>query len=106
MATARPRRGISRVRFGVIIPAAAHRNERGSAMLELRPTREHSNKALPPASLEARICTYECTFCARCVNTVLQKFARIAEAASFPGRYSREAPGQVATRTLSSSCSR
>jgi hypothetical protein len=27
-------------------------------MLELRPTCEHCNKALPPNSLEARICTY------------------------------------------------
>ena len=41
-------------------------------MLELRPTCEHCNKALPPASLEARICSYECTFCAACVETVLQ----------------------------------
>ena len=40
-------------------------------MLELRPTCEHCNKPLPPASLEARICTYECTFCAACVDTVL-----------------------------------
>ena len=40
-------------------------------MLELRPTCEHCNKALPPASLDARICTYECTFCAPCVDDVL-----------------------------------
>src|SRR4030081_3478578 len=40
-------------------------------MLELRPTCEHCNKALPPASLEARICSYECTFCAACVDEVL-----------------------------------
>ena len=40
-------------------------------MLELRPTCEHCNKALPPDSLEARICTYECTFCATCVDRVL-----------------------------------
>jgi hypothetical protein len=40
-------------------------------MLELRPTCEHCNKALPPSSLEARICTYECTFCAACVESVL-----------------------------------
>jgi hypothetical protein len=40
-------------------------------MLELRPTCEHCNKALAPNSLEARICTYECTFCATCVETVL-----------------------------------
>ena len=40
-------------------------------MLELRPTCEHCNKALPPASLEARICSFECTFCATCVDTLL-----------------------------------
>ncbi len=40
-------------------------------MLELRPTCEHCNKALPPASLEARICSFECTFCAGCVGSVL-----------------------------------
>ena len=40
-------------------------------MLELRPTCEHCNRALPPASAEARICSYECTFCARCVDAVL-----------------------------------
>ena len=41
-------------------------------MLELRPSCEHCNKALPPDSLEARICSFECTFCAKCVETVLQ----------------------------------
>ena len=35
--------------------------------MELRPTCEHCSKALPPDSLEVRICTYECTFCATCV---------------------------------------
>jgi uncharacterized protein len=40
-------------------------------MLELRPTCEHCNKALPPDSLDARICTYECTFCATCVDSIL-----------------------------------
>ncbi len=40
-------------------------------MLELRPSCEHCAKALPPASLEARICSYECTFCAACVDAVL-----------------------------------
>ena len=40
-------------------------------MLELRPTCEHCNKALPPSSQEARICSYECTFCAVCVVVVL-----------------------------------
>src|SRR6185295_19300557 len=41
-------------------------------MLELRPTCENCNKALPPDSLEARICTYECTFCVACVDNVLE----------------------------------
>jgi hypothetical protein len=41
-------------------------------MLELRPTCEHCNQALPPASLEARICSFECTFCEACVAGVLQ----------------------------------
>jgi uncharacterized protein len=40
-------------------------------MLELRPTCEHCNIALPPASSDARICSYECTFCATCVDSVL-----------------------------------
>lgn len=40
-------------------------------MLELRPTCEHCNKALPPAALDARICSFECTFCAACVDGLL-----------------------------------
>ena len=36
--------------------------------LELRPTCEHCNKALPASSIEARICSFECTFCAACVE--------------------------------------
>ena len=40
-------------------------------MLELRPTCENCNKALPPNSVEARICSYECTFCAACAEILL-----------------------------------
>lgn len=40
-------------------------------MLELRPTCEHCNTALPPESIDARICSFECTFCADCVEAVL-----------------------------------
>lgn len=40
-------------------------------MLELRPTCENCNRPLPPASTEARICSYECTFCADCADGVL-----------------------------------
>lgn len=40
-------------------------------MLELRPSCEHCNTPLPPDSTEARICSFECTFCAACVDGVL-----------------------------------
>ena len=39
--------------------------------LELRPTCENCNKSLPPDSIEARICTFECTFCVTCVDEIL-----------------------------------
>jgi hypothetical protein len=41
-------------------------------MLELRPNCEYCDKDLPPAATDARICTYECTFCADCVDRVLR----------------------------------
>lgn len=37
-------------------------------MLELRPNCECCDRDLPPESLEARICTFECTFCADCAE--------------------------------------
>ena len=40
-------------------------------MLQLRPNCENCNKPLPPASTEAMICSFECTFCQSCVDTVL-----------------------------------
>ena len=40
-------------------------------MLELRPTCENCNTALPPDCPATRICSYECTFCAACVEGVL-----------------------------------
>ena len=40
-------------------------------MLELRPNCECCDLDLPPASVNARICTFECTFCAACAETVL-----------------------------------
>ena len=36
-------------------------------MLQLRPNCECCNIDLPPDSLAARICSFECTFCATCV---------------------------------------
>ena len=40
-------------------------------MLELRPNCELCDKDLPPGAADARICSYECTFCSSCVDTVL-----------------------------------
>jgi len=39
--------------------------------LELRPNCEYCDKDLPPDAPDARICTYECIFCADCVDTKL-----------------------------------
>ena len=40
-------------------------------MLELRPNCECCDRDLPPDSVAAMICTYECTFCADCVENRL-----------------------------------
>jgi hypothetical protein len=40
-------------------------------MLELRPNCEYCDKDLPADATGARICSYECTFCAECVDKVL-----------------------------------
>ena len=40
-------------------------------MLELRPTCENCNRALPPETTDAVICTFECTFCRDCADGVL-----------------------------------
>jgi hypothetical protein len=40
-------------------------------MLDLRPNCECCDRDLPPDSPDARICTFECTFCADCVERVL-----------------------------------
>jgi uncharacterized protein len=39
--------------------------------LQLRPNCEYCDKDLPPNATDARICTFECTFCADCVETKL-----------------------------------
>jgi uncharacterized protein len=41
-------------------------------VLALRPTCECCDTDLPPDSADARICTYECTFCAGCVEDCLK----------------------------------
>jgi hypothetical protein len=40
-------------------------------MLELHPGCECCEKDLPPDSIEARICSFECTFCSICAESVL-----------------------------------
>jgi len=40
-------------------------------MLKLKPGCECCDVDLPPHSLDARICSFECTFCARCANEKL-----------------------------------
>lgn len=42
-------------------------------MLELRPNCECCDKDLPPASKQAHICSFECTFCVDCVTGILDR---------------------------------
>ena len=39
-------------------------------MLILKPNCECCDKDLPPSASDARICTFECTFCTKCAETV------------------------------------
>lgn len=41
-------------------------------MLQLRPNCECCDRDLPPESVEARICSFECTFCVACADTKLK----------------------------------
>jgi hypothetical protein len=41
-------------------------------MLQLRPNCECCDRDLPPDSTDACICTYECTFCRNCAESVLK----------------------------------
>lgn len=41
-------------------------------MLQLRPNCECCNRDLPADSADARICTFECTFCSDCASGKLQ----------------------------------
>jgi hypothetical protein len=45
---------------------------KGMPMLELRPGCECCDRDLPPSSEDARICSYECTFCVDCAETILR----------------------------------
>ncbi|MGO4377505.1 DUF1272 domain-containing protein [Pseudoduganella sp. RAF53_2] len=41
-------------------------------MLQMRPGCECCDRDLPPDSKDARICSFECTFCADCVDNKLK----------------------------------
>ncbi len=41
-------------------------------MLTLKPSCEHCDQSLPADSIEAMICSFECTFCRDCVETILE----------------------------------
>jgi hypothetical protein len=40
-------------------------------MLEIRPNCECCDKDLPNGAADAMICTFECTFCKNCIDTIL-----------------------------------
>jgi uncharacterized protein len=58
-----------RPRYSVI---DAHPAGTPAMALELRPNCECCDKDLPPDATDARICTFECTFCAECVEAILR----------------------------------
>ena len=72
-------------------------------MLELRPTCEHCNTALPPDSTEARICSFECTFCASCADGLLGNVCPNCGGGFVP-RPIRD-PGRQASRSWATSSS-
>src|ERR1700758_364250 len=47
------------------------RLRRTAMPLQLRPNCEYCDRDLPADCIEARICSYECTFCADCVEGIL-----------------------------------
>src|SRR6516162_9680570 len=56
----------------ILLRMANGRNHsRRGTMLELRPNCECCDRDLPPDSPDARICSFECTFCRECAEGVL-----------------------------------
>jgi uncharacterized protein len=51
---------------------ASNHMDKSPMALELRPNCECCDKDLPPHAMDARICSFECTYCAECVEKVLQ----------------------------------
>ena len=67
--------------------------------LDIRPNCEFCDKDLPPESTEARICSYECTFCVDCV-ALLSRIAveRAANVGGYVGRCGQRLVAERAAR--------
>ena len=61
-------------------------------MLQIRPNCEYCDKDLAADAPDARICSYECTFCADCVDNVLHNVCRTAAVALKNGPFGRSTP--------------
>jgi len=72
-------------------------------MLQMRPNGECCNRALPADAGGAMICSFECTFCTSCVETVLTGRARTAAAVSVRARRVRRSCS-AGTRRQRSAC--
>jgi hypothetical protein len=53
-------------------------------MLEMRPGCECCDKDLDPSGTDARICSFECTFCSTCAETTLKGRCPNCGGALFP----------------------
>jgi hypothetical protein len=67
------------------------------AILDIRPECERCGNELPNGAPDARICTFECTFCATCTDGELAGICPTAAGTSFtdqpgPKSYSRNIP--------------
>ncbi len=66
--------------------------------LELRPNCEYCDKDLAPDATDARICSYECTFCADCVERYLSNVCPNCGGGLFRGRSGQRGSGGAAYR--------
>jgi uncharacterized protein len=73
-------------------------------MLEMRPNCECCDKDLDPSGDEARICSFECTFCAACADETLKGkcpncggdlFVRPSRVAALLGKFPASAARKV-----------
>ena len=78
-------------------------------MLEMRPNCECCDRDLDPSGVEARICSFECTFCADCAEHTLKGkcpncggglVARPPRAAALLGKF----PASTARKVKSQGC--